>query len=49
MKPKDESQSDSKIIGSEKATLQLSDSQCQDLVKWAKAALDTKVNDIKVS
>ena len=50
MKPKnEEKQEDGKIIGSTQSVLQLSDTQGQDLIKWAKAVLEEKVNDVKVN
>lgn len=49
MKPKEESKSEEKIIGSTETTLQLSDSQGQELITWSKAILEEKVTDIKVT
>ena len=49
MKPKEETKSDDgKIIGSTETTLQLSESQGQELINWSKAVLEQKVTDIKV-
>ena len=50
MKPKDETKTEEKVIGSTtQAAFQLSDSQGQELIKWSKAVLEEKVNDIKVN
>ena len=47
-KTAEEQTADDKSDSESNVSLQLSGSQCQELIEWAKKSLDIKVNDVKV-